>query len=85
MQDSIGSIEPGKYADIVILDGKAPNLRPLVPANIIANLVYSGNSLNVKTVLCQGDVVVDNGVITTLDTEDVINRSEDIWRSLCIR
>ena len=85
MQDSIGSIEPGKYADIVILDGKAPNLRPLVPENIIANIVYSGNSLNVKTVLCQGDVVVDNGVITTLDTEDVINRSEDIWRSLCIR
>ncbi|MDO5853611.1 MAG: amidohydrolase family protein [Thermoplasmata archaeon] len=85
MQDLIGSIEPGKYADIVILDGKAPNLRPLVPENIIANIVYSGNSLNVKTVLCQGDVVVDNGSITTLDTEDVLARSEDMWRSLCLR
>lgn len=85
MADSIGSIEPGKYADLVILDGKAPNLRPLVPENIIANIVYSGNSLNVKTVLCQGDVVVDNGSITTLDTEDVLARSEDMWRSLCLR
>ncbi len=85
MADSIGSIEPGKFADIVILDGKAPNLRPLVPENVISNIVYSGNSLNVKTVLCQGDIVVDNGAITTLDTEDVLSRSEDMWRSLCIR
>lgn len=85
MADCIGSIEPGKYADLVILDGKAPNLRPLVPENIIANIVYSGNSLNVKTVLCQGDVVVDNGRITTLDVEDVLARSEDAWRSLCLR
>ena len=85
MVDSIGSIESGKYADLVILDGKAPNLRPLLPENIIANIVYSGNSLNVKTVLCQGDVVVDNGRITTLDTEDVLARSENAWRALCLR
>ena len=85
MQDSIGSIEPGKYADVVILDGKAPNLRPLLPENIIANIVYSGNSLNVKTVLCQGDVVVEDSRITTLDTEDVLAKSEDTWRALCLR
>ncbi len=85
MVDSIGSIESGKYADLVILDGKAPNLRPLLPENIIANIVYSGNSLNVKIVLCQGDVVVDNGRITTLDTEDVLARSENAWRALCLR
>ena len=85
MQDSIGSIEPGKYADVVILDGKAPNLRPLVPENIIANIVYSGNSLNVKTVFCQGDMVVEDGRITTLDTEEVLAGSEDAWRSLCLR
>ena len=85
MQDSIGSIEVGKYADIVILDGKAPNLRPILPENMVANIVYSGNSLNVKTVMCQGDIVVEDGVITTLDTEEVLAGSEDAWRSLCLR
>jgi len=85
MQDSLGSIEPGKYADIVILSGRSPNLRPLVPENIIANIAYSANSLNVKTVMCQGDVVVDNGSVTTLDVDDVMDRSEDAWRSLCQR
>ena len=85
MSDSLGSIEPGKYADIVILDGKAPNLRPLLPENMIANIVYSGNSLNVKTVMCQGDIVVEDGQVRTLDVEDVMDRSEDVWKTLCLR
>jgi 5-methylthioadenosine/S-adenosylhomocysteine deaminase len=85
MQNRIGSIEVGKYADIVILDGKAPNLRPLLPENIVANIVYSASSLNVRTVLCQGDVVVDNGKVTTLDVDSVLDASEDAWRYLCLR
>ena len=85
MQDSIGSLEPGKYADVVILDGKAPNLRPLLPENIVANIVYSASSFNVKTVFCQGDMVVDDSKILTLDTEAVMDASEDIWRTLCLR
>ncbi len=85
MEDKLGSIEAGKYADIVILDGKAPNLRPLLPENMIANIAYSASSLNVKTVLCQGDVVVDNGRITTLDTDAVLDASEGAWRYLCQR
>ena len=85
MEDSIGSLEPGKYADVVILDGKAPNLRPLLMENMIANIVYSASSLNVKTVFCQGDMVVQDSKILTLDMENVLAESEDMWRSLCLR
>jgi len=85
MEDSIGSLEPGKYADVVILDGKAPNLRPLLMENMIANIVYSASSLNVKTVFCQGDMVVRDSEILTLDMENVLAESEDMWRSLCLR
>ena len=85
MEDSIGSLEPGKYADVVILDGKAPNLRPLLMENMIANIVYSASSLNVKTVFCQGDMVVQDSEILTLDMENVLAESEDMWRSLCLR
>lgn len=85
MRDEIGSLEAGKYADVVILDGKAPNLRPLLPENIIANIVYSASSLNVRTVFCQGDMVVDGGEVLTMDVEGVLDETEDIWRSLCIR
>lgn len=85
MQDSLGSIEAGKLADLVILDGRAPNLRPLLQDNIVANLVYSASAANVKTVMCQGDVVVLDRQVQTLDAEDVIDASEDVWESLCRR
>ena len=85
MADKLGSIEPGKYADIVILDGKAPNMRPFLPENLVANIAYSASSLNVKTVLCQGDVVVRDGEIKTLDMPSVLDASEGIWKSLCQR
>jgi 5-methylthioadenosine/S-adenosylhomocysteine deaminase len=85
MQDSIGSLEHGKYADVVILDGKAPNLRPLLPENMIANIVYSGSSFNVKTVFCQGDMVLENGSYVTLDADAVLSESEEVWKSLCLR
>ena len=85
MERSIGSIEVGKYADIVILDGKAANLRPLLPENMISNIVYSASSLNVKTVMCQGDTIVRDGEIVTLDREKVLAGAEDMWSSLCKR
>ena len=85
MEDSIGSLEPGKYADVVILDGKAANLRPLLPENIIANIAYSASSFNVKTVFCQGDMVVDGSKVLTLDMDAVLDASEDIWKTLCLR
>ena len=85
MQDSLGSIEKGKYADIVILDGKAPNLRPLLRENIVANIVYSASTINVKTVICQGDIVVSDGKVTTLDADKILDQSEDMWKALCLR
>jgi Cytosine deaminase and related metal-dependent hydrolases len=85
MEGQLGSIEPGKFADIVILDGKAPNLRPLLPENIVSNIVYSSSSGNVKTVMCQGDILMQDRNHFTLDAEDIISKSENIWTSLCKR
>lgn len=85
MQDKIGSLEVGKYADVVILDGKAPNMRPTLKENVVANIVYSASSMAVKTVMCQGDVVVLNSEVVSMDVESVIDESEDIWKELCLR
>ncbi len=85
MQSSLGSIEAGKYADIVILNGGSPNIRPLLPENMISNIVYSGSSSNVKTVICQGDIVMEDGRINTIDEAEILSRSEEMWRSLCLR
>ena len=52
---------------------------------MVANIVYSANSLNVKNVFCQGDMVVENGNIKTLDKDKILDESEDIWKTLCLR
>lgn len=85
MQDLLGSLEVGKYADLVILDGKAPNLRPALEENLVANIVYSSSPANVKTVVCQGDMLVADGEIVGMRTEGLLEASEGIWRELCRR
>lgn len=85
MADKIGSIENGKYADIIVLDGKAPNMRPLLPENIIGNIAYSASSLNVKHTMCQGDLVMEDFRINTLDTDRILSESEEVWKQLCLR
>jgi len=82
MQNDLGSIEPGKYADIIILDGKAPNLRPMTPGTAVSNIVYSGSALNVKTVLCQGGIVMKDRKIKTMNERKVIEASEDAQKLL---
>lgn len=85
MEKSLGSIEVGKFADLVILDGKAPNIRPLTRENMVANLVYSASSANVKTVMCQGDVVLRDRKVMTMDAGAIISEAEDHWSALCRR
>lgn len=67
MDSEIGSIEAGKKADIIILDGKSPNLRPIFPETLVSNIVYSSYGLNVKTVICDGKIVMEENTIKTMD------------------
>jgi 5-methylthioadenosine/S-adenosylhomocysteine deaminase len=85
MANAIGSIEEGKKADLVILDGKAPNLRPMRPDNLVSNIVYSGNSSNVKTVICDGNVVMRDRKILTMDESMVVAGSERAIKGLLER
>lgn len=85
MDDKIGSLEVGKYADIIILDGKSPNLRPLLPDNLVSILAYSACGLNVKTVFCQGDLLMLDRNVLTIDEGNILDSSEEVWKTLCRR
>jgi hypothetical protein len=56
-----------------------------VPQNIIANLAYSLNAGNVKTVMCQGDLVVRDRKVLTMDVPALVEESEEPWKKLCLR
>jgi 5-methylthioadenosine/S-adenosylhomocysteine deaminase len=82
LESSIGSIEVGKRADIVIMDGKAPNLNPLRPENLISNVVYSSSCQNVRTVICEGRLIMKDWMVLTLDDEKVVGAALDSAREL---
>ena len=55
--DELGSIEPGKKADLVLFDTHRPEWQALF--NPINNLVYSADGRSVHTVIIDGRVIVD--------------------------
>ena len=63
--DRIGSIEPGKDADLVMFDTNRPEWQPLI--NPVANLVYSATGDSVRDVFVAGEHVVAAGQMTKID------------------
>ncbi|WP_380676521.1 amidohydrolase family protein [Salinigranum sp. GCM10025319] len=57
--DSLGSLEAGKLADIVVLDLDHPHLTPYT--DVPSLLVYQATGTEVTTVLCNGEIVVEDG------------------------
>jgi cytosine/adenosine deaminase-related metal-dependent hydrolase len=78
LDDAIGSIEPGKRADLVLYDLDTPEWRPLL--NPVNNLVYAASGASVRTVLIDGKVVLDDGRLTTLDERALYERAEVLAR-----
>jgi 5-methylthioadenosine/S-adenosylhomocysteine deaminase len=67
LEDEIGTLEPGKKADLILLDLMRPEMIPWHEDNLLANLVYSGSGSLVHTVLVDGRVVVRAGEVLTMD------------------
>lgn len=53
------TLEPGKYADLIMIDLEQPNMQPL--NNITKNLVYSGSKQNVKLTMVNGKILYEDG------------------------
>ncbi len=61
----IGSLEPGRLADIVVVDLSAPHCGPRPRA--VSAVVNSAGPSDVQTVIIDGQIVVDGGKSTTVD------------------
>jgi cytosine/adenosine deaminase-related metal-dependent hydrolase len=64
--DRTGSITPGKKADLVIIDGKAVNVAPIIDP--VAAVVCAADVSNVKTVFIDGQIRKRDGrLVASLD------------------
>lgn len=76
----IGSIEPGKRADLVLLDADAPSLVPL--NDPVRQLVYGETGQAVDTVIVNGEIVLDGGRPTRFDPAPVVAEARELGARL---
>ncbi len=74
--DQIGSVEAGKLADLIIVDASGSNWVPLHEFSLVPNLVYSGEGRDVETTIIDGAIVMENRVIKTVNTAEVLARAQ---------
>jgi 5-methylthioadenosine/S-adenosylhomocysteine deaminase len=70
--DITGSLELGKAADIILIDIRKPHLTPIYSP--VSHLVYAAKASDVTDVLIAGKHVVQNRLITTLNTDEIIEQ-----------
>ena len=61
----VGSLEPGKRADLIVVDLQKPHLQPV--HDLVSNIVYCGKASDVDTVMVDGRIVVENRRVAGVD------------------
>lgn len=87
LENSIGTLEPGKKADIVLLSLSRPHFYPRNEENgLLSHLVYTAKSGDVHTVIVDGKVRVRDGKCVDLDEEricyEVQKRTLRFWERM---
>lgn len=72
--DSVGSLEVGKNADIILVDLRKPHLTPL--HDVYTTIVYSARGNDVDTVIVDGKILMENNQFRTLDENLVMDQAE---------
>jgi 5-methylthioadenosine/S-adenosylhomocysteine deaminase len=78
MEKETGSLEPGKQADLVVLD--IDHALGLNAARILSDLVYHTGSQHVRTVMIAGQVIFDDGEFTRIDEAAIRRGIRDHYR-----
>ncbi|EMT6575419.1 MULTISPECIES: amidohydrolase [Providencia] len=75
MEDKLGSLEPGKLADLIVIDTKSPNMVPMYSP--YAALVYGANGANVRHTIVDGNILMQDRKILTADENSIIKEAQN--------
>ncbi|MFC1827559.1 amidohydrolase [Thermodesulfobacteriota bacterium] len=79
LADDIGSLSPGKKADIILLDIMQPHLQPFYHPDL---LVYAASGADVSTVIINGKLVMQDRQILTFDVGQAMSEVRKLARNL---
>jgi 5-methylthioadenosine/S-adenosylhomocysteine deaminase len=83
MGDQLGALIPGYLADLIVVDIGGLHMAPNY--SLLDNLVYCCNGRDVKTVIVNGQVVVQDGRLTTVEEAQVVDQVDKRGRALIQR
>lgn len=82
LEDKIGSLAPGKKADIIIINPDTPT--PIIPSSVISYFTMTFQGKDVESVLVDGKIVVEKREMTTINEEEVseacIKQAKILWK-----
>lgn len=67
LHDAIGSLEPGKQADVVVLDADGPHVAPNAAVDPYTAIVHAARAADVQLTLVAGRALYERGAWATLD------------------
>lgn len=76
MDKLVGSLEPGKRADLILVDLGGAHLSP--KHNLVSHLVYAARGSDVKAVVVEGRILVQGGKLLNLDLKDILEALGEI-------
>jgi cytosine/adenosine deaminase-related metal-dependent hydrolase len=69
MEDKLGSLEPGKLADIIVFNHNATTFTPFY--DVYSTLVYAATAQDVRSTIIQGRVIMQDRKIGTVNVDEV--------------
>ncbi len=83
LEAEIGSLEPGKRADIIVVGLDGPHLAP--GPDPYSTLVYAARGTDVRATIVDGEVLVRGGVPVRVDPAAIAAEARDQARRLALR
>jgi 5-methylthioadenosine/S-adenosylhomocysteine deaminase len=75
LEREIGSLEPGKRADLIVVGVDAPSAQPLY--DVYSHLAYALKGTDVATTIVNGRVLMEEGRMLTLDTVAITSKARE--------
>ncbi|MGD9497716.1 MAG: amidohydrolase family protein [Armatimonadota bacterium] len=70
LSDRIGSLEPGKRCDCILVDLREPHLQP--GHNPVSDLIYAARASDVRTTIVNGRVLMRDRELLTIDLQETV-------------
>lgn len=80
MEETIGSLEEGKKADIALIDLHTPHLTPC--HDPMSQLIYAVKGSDVCTTIINGTLLMDNKTFLTVDMATILSEASEAAKTL---